>query len=408
MKRKNVMQFLSGLMIAAMVATSAVVIPENVEAATTATVTTQAQLDKALKSNVKKTVVIKTTKKQTLSVKAGTYSKITLKVDAPKVTLTNKGKFAKIQVVDAETVTDKKSGNSYSISDKKLTLSVAKGVKASAVTYSGVNGTLTIKGEGAVKAFKISKAYGSVIKNSTKKKLVVTHGSKKVTVKAGSKKTIEDTTKVNDLSYAEYSLKWQDDFKGTKLNRDDWNVELHDPGWVNAELQAYVDSDANIEVKDGMLYLNPIQTKNADGTYSYTSGRVNAPAAQNDKAEIRQLEPYCYGQFTEGKASPCFGRSHVHWLTGTASTVMVGCVEGIMGMRPDFYGLKIDPSIPSEWDGFEIEKDFRGKYLHIVVKNPGHAESGCKKMLVNGTEVEGNYIKEDMLAETNEIEYLMS
>ena len=67
----------------------------------------------------------------------------------------------------------------------------------------------------------------------------------------------------------------------------------------------------------------------------------NAPAAQNDRAEIRQLEPYCYGQFTEGKASPNFGRSHVHWLTGTASTVMVGCVEGILGMRPDFYGLRI-------------------------------------------------------------------
>ena len=77
-------------------------------------------------------------------------------------------------------------------------------------------------------------------------------------------------------------------------------------------------------------------------------------------------------------------------------------------MRPDFYGLRIAPSIPSEWDGFEIEKDFRGKHLHIVVKNPAYAESGCKKMLVNGTEVEGNYIKEDMLAETNEIEYFMS
>ena len=59
----------------------------------------------------------------------------------------------------------------------------------------------------------------------------------------------------------------------------------------------------------------------------------NAPSAQNDRAEIRELEPYCYGQFTEGKASPEFGRSHVHWLTGTASTVMVGCVEGILGMR---------------------------------------------------------------------------
>ena len=72
----------------------------------------------------------------------------------------------------------------------------------------------------------------------------------------------------------------------------------------------------------------------------------NSPAAQNDKAEVRKLEPYCYGQFTEGKASPHFGRSHVHWLTGTASTVMVGSVEGILGMRPDFYGLRIAPSIP--------------------------------------------------------------
>ena len=83
----------------------------------------------------------------------------------------------------------------------------------------------------------------------------------------------------------------------------------------------------------------------------------NAPSAQNDRAEIRELEPYCYGQFTEGKASPEFGRSHVHWLTGTASTVMVGCVEGILGMRPDFYGLRIAPAIPKEWDTFEIEKE---------------------------------------------------
>ncbi len=61
----------------------------------------------------------------------------------------------------------------------------------------------------------------------------------------------------------------------------------------------------------------------------------NAPAAQNDIAEIRRIEPYCYGQFTEGRASVHHGRSHVHWLTGTASTVMVGCVEGILGLRPD-------------------------------------------------------------------------
>lgn len=130
----------------------------------------------------------------------------------------------------------------------------------------------------------------------------------------------------------------------------------------------------------------------------------NAPAAQNDKAEIRELEPYCYGQFTEGKASPDHGRSHVHWLTGTASTIMVGCVEGIMGMRPDFYGLRVAPSIPSEWDGFEIEKDFRGKHLHIVVKNPNHAESGFTKMLVNGVEMKDNYIPESAMTDNTEVE----
>ena len=134
----------------------------------------------------------------------------------------------------------------------------------------------------------------------------------------------------------------------------------------------------------------------------------NAPAAQNDRAEVRKLEPYCYGQFTEGKDSPHFGRSHVHWLTGTASTIMVGCVEGILGMRPDFYGIKIAPSIPKEWESFEIEKDFRGKHLHITVQNPGHVETGCKKLIVNGKEIAGNYVPDELLENNSEIQVIMS
>ena len=129
----------------------------------------------------------------------------------------------------------------------------------------------------------------------------------------------------------------------------------------------------------------------------------NAPAAMNDKAEIRKLEPYCYGQFVEGKSSPKHGRAHVHWLTGTASTVMVGCVEGMMGMRPDFYGLKIAPAIPSEWKEFEISKDFRGKHLSIKVYNPNGAQSGFKSLTVNGEELNSNYIPADILKDENEV-----
>ena len=139
------------------------------------------------------------------------------------------------------------------------------------------------------------------------------------------------------------------------------------------------------------------------GDRAFTYFKENAPSAQNDRSEIRQLEPYCYGQFTEGRASVNFGRSHVHWLTGTASTVMVGCVEGILGLRPDLNGIRIAPAIPKEWDAFEMEKDFRGKHLHIRIENPCHRESGCTKMVLNGCPVDGCYIPESLLKDFNEI-----
>ena len=129
----------------------------------------------------------------------------------------------------------------------------------------------------------------------------------------------------------------------------------------------------------------------------------NAPSAQNDRAEIRQLEPYCYGQFTEGKHSPCFGRSHVHWLTGTASTVMVGTTEGILGLNPETKGIVIDPSIPSEWKEYTMDKTFRGKRLHVTVKNPNGSEHGVKSVTVNGEKIEGKLILDSILKAENEV-----
>ena len=143
------------------------------------------------------------------------------------------------------------------------------------------------------------------------------------------------------------------------------------------------------------------------GERAFTYFLENAPAAQNDKAEIRRLEPYCYGQFTEGRASLHPGRSHVHWLTGTASTVMVGCVEGILGLRPNLDGIKISPAIPEHWTHLEIEKDFRKKHLHIVIDNPSGKESGCERLTVNGTELSGNYIPDLILKDKNEVHLIL-
>ncbi len=139
------------------------------------------------------------------------------------------------------------------------------------------------------------------------------------------------------------------------------------------------------------------------GNRAFSYYKANSPAEQNGCAEIRKLEPYCYGQFTEGKDSPHFGRSHVHWLTGTASTMMVGAVEGILGVRPDLHGLRLSPSIPAAWDGFTMEKSFRGKKLHITVQNPAHKESGFTSLMLNGAAMPDNYIPADKLAAENEI-----
>lgn len=97
--------------------------------------------------------------------------------------------------------------------------------------------------------------------------------------------TIENPSKRTeaDLLKEGYQLKWQDNFDGDTLNRADWNVELHKKGWVNEEWQAYVDSDKNIQVKDGKLLIKPVETVNADGTKSYTSGRINTQGKHDFK-----------------------------------------------------------------------------------------------------------------------------
>ena len=143
------------------------------------------------------------------------------------------------------------------------------------------------------------------------------------------------------------------------------------------------------------------------GNRAFEYFNETSPASMNDRAEIRKLEPYCHGQFTESVGSPYEGRAHVHWLTGTASTCMVGCVEGILGMRPDFGGLQIAPSVPSDWKEFTIEKNFRGKKLNIKVLNPDGHESGCTSMVVNGKAYDGNYIPAADLQDVNEIVYTM-
>ncbi|MCQ2458400.1 MAG: N,N'-diacetylchitobiose phosphorylase [Clostridia bacterium] len=133
----------------------------------------------------------------------------------------------------------------------------------------------------------------------------------------------------------------------------------------------------------------------------------SSPASFNDDADRRVIEPYVHGQFIEGHESPFAGRSHVHWLTGTASTVMVGCVEGILGLRPTPKGIVIAPAIPAEWDGFTMTKKFRGKTLNITVDNSAHHEGNPTAYILNGIRRDAGLITESELNDVNDITVIM-
>ncbi|MGB4660259.1 MAG: glycosyl hydrolase family 65 protein [Mobilitalea sp.] len=117
-----------------------------------------------------------------------------------------------------------------------------------------------------------------------------------------------------------------------------------------------------------------------------------APAYTEEYSEVHRMEPYVYSQMVAGKDARRFGEAKNSWLTGTASWNFVAISQYILGIKPEYDGLQVDPSIPKEWDGYTITREFRGDIFHIAVKNPNHVSKGVVKMTVDGKEVAGNII----------------
>jgi cellobiose phosphorylase len=117
-----------------------------------------------------------------------------------------------------------------------------------------------------------------------------------------------------------------------------------------------------------------------------------SPAYIEDISEIHRTEPYVYSQMIAGKDAKNFGEAKNSWLTGTAAWTFLDVSQYILGIRPDYDGLRVDPCIPSSLDGFAAKRDFRGVTYHISVHNPNHVEKGVASMTVNGKTIDSNLI----------------
>jgi len=93
-----------------------------------------------------------------------------------------------------------------------------------------------------------------------------------------------------------------------------------------------------------------------------------------------------------GKDAYKGGEAKNSWLTGTAAWNYVAITQFILGVRPDYDGLIIDPCIPSEWDGYRVRREFRNAVYNIKVSNPYNVSKGIKQMKVDGREIEGNKV----------------
>lgn len=133
-----------------------------------------------------------------------------------------------------------------------------------------------------------------------------------------------------------------------------------------------------------------------------------APAYREEKySDLHRTEPYVYAQMIAGKDAKRHGEAKNSWLTGTAAWNFVAVSQYILGIAADWDGLKVDPSIPHEWDGFKASRQFRGATYSINITNPNHVCKGIKSVTVDGKAIDGNVLPVFGDGKTHDVEVVM-
>ncbi len=107
-------------------------------------------------------------------------------------------------------------------------------------------------------------------------------------------------------------------------------------------------------------------------------------------SEIHRSEPYVYAQTIAGRDAPHYGEAKNSWLTGTASWMYIAITNWILGIRPSFSGLEINPIIPTTWPGFKARRLFRGVFYNINVERKGMGNDVF--LQVDGKNIEGQTV----------------
>lgn len=143
------------------------------------------------------------------------------------------------------------------------------------------------------------------------------------------------------------------------------------------------------------------------GDRAYDIYKRTSFVTRGKNPNLYKVEPYVYAEYIHGVDSPTFGEGEFTWTTGTAAWMWKVAIEYILGVRPEFRGLLLDPCIPHEWDGFKLRRRFRRATYEIEVTNPEHVSQGIARISVDGEHWDSHLLPVFSDGKTHKVQVVM-
>ena len=177
---------------------------------------------------------------------------------------------------------------------------------------------------------------------------------------------------------------------GIVLNQPAYTYYHLELGEISTFPQGYKENAGVFCHTNPWVMIAETRTGNGDGALDYYL-RIN-PSVREAISDVHRCEPFVYAQMISGKDAPVHGEAKNSWLSGTAAWNFVAISQWILGIRAEHDGLRIDPVLPADWEGFKATRRFRGATYAITVNKPKGATGRVTRLSIDGRSIEGSLV----------------
>ncbi len=177
---------------------------------------------------------------------------------------------------------------------------------------------------------------------------------------------------------------------GIVLNNPAFTEYIIDYGEISSYPEGYKENAGVFAHNNPWVIIGETVLGRGDRAWEYYT--KICPAYTEDRSELHKVEPYVYCQMIAGKDAAHPGEAKNSWLTGTAAWNWYALTQFILGIKPGYKGLVIDPCIPKDWDGYTVNRRFRDADYEIKIENPEHVSKGVKSVTLNGAPLPDNIV----------------